>query len=573
MLFLPVCVVAFSLVKLAVGQTVTVNGYEWDLAVYDMSCDSACAFHSLVCNADAMNALDDTTVYDVYLALGGTIAIQLQGSLLLPRPHIGWNNVCSYNSAGTSTCDATSSDSERFCACEIAPDPTASPTADPITHQTYTSKSGFGFSALTPSGEVVTWGKVSKDDYPGAGVTTTEARVVAPSGIDSIVASRSAFAAVKTGGTGLVAWGVEAAYAGADAYTTYSSGTITSLVANDAAFAGVDSTGKVFAFGAGANGGNISRSAFLTDLTGGGIQQIAASAGAFAARRDDGKVFSWGSQFAGAGVGTPTNSALTWITSLTASRTAFAAIKTGGGVVTFGDKYGGGDSSAVAGALVSGVIAVTAAPSAFIAYKSDSSVVVWGNSYYGADTTDVAAELTSGVETVAYTAAAFAALKAGGSVVTWGKHAYGGSTASMSVQPANVVQLASTKAAFAARQQDGSVVAWGDEAVGGGISALPAATQTKLASGVTTIASTHRAFAALRSTGEVVTWGSAYHGGDPGTTAAALLTSGVVSLCSNDVAFTAIKSDGTAVVWGHATSIPFSGPLTSSASLLNAECA
>jgi len=86
MLFLPVCVVAFSLVKLAVGQTVTVNGYEWDLAVYDMSCDSACAFHSLVCNADAMNALDDTTVYDVYLALGGTICHSTPGESVATAP-------------------------------------------------------------------------------------------------------------------------------------------------------------------------------------------------------------------------------------------------------------------------------------------------------------------------------------------------------------------------------------------------------------------------------------------------------------------------------------------------------
>mmetsp|Transcript_13739 Transcript_13739/g.22900 ORF Transcript_13739/g.22900 Transcript_13739/m.22900 type:complete len:795 (+) Transcript_13739:126-2510(+) len=503
-----------------------------------------------------------------------------------------WNSVAFSGAADLliATVPSANNVHRRVCTGAPVPDPTPSPTTAPSlspavsaaeqqSRFSYTIKSGFGFAALIPAtGAVVAWGKVSKDDYPAVDATSTEARVMVASGGVEIVASRTAFAVLKTGGLGVTAWGVEAAYIGAVAYeTTYNA--VSDLTANDGAFAAIGSGGGIITFGSAANGGNISDSTSssydnaVVQLLSSGVADITASAGAFAARKIDGSVYSWGNKFAGAGASTLSRPSLENVTKVVGARTAFAALTDAGGVVTFGDRYGGGDSSMVAAELSADVYNVVAAQSVFVAFKTDTSIVVWGNVYYGADTTAVAAQLTSGVEYVVYSGAALAALKADGSVVAWGKSDFGGDSTSVQVHLASgVVALSSTNRAFAALKNDGSVVVWGDANNGGYMSSAVAA---QLSSGVTAIYATKRAFAALKgATGEVVLWGSAYHGGDAGSAAvASLLTSGVVSICSNDVAFTAIKGDGSAVVWGHSSSIPFPGLLTNAPNFVNATCA
>jgi len=486
------------------------------------------------------------------------------------------------NNVFLSNCNIPSSPPTVAPTVGPSPDPTASPTRAFFAGETFQSKSGYGFSAITPAGEVVTWGKISKDDYPSIGVVSTEARTILSVGEgSSIVASRTAYAALKAGGAGLTAWGVKAAYTGASQFDTTASA-ITNLVANDAAFAGVlAATGTVIAFGAAAHGGNVTDPVASNGhalMLASGVADIAASAGAFAARREDGSVFSWGNKFAGAGASSLPSSRpdLVNVTEIVASRTAFAALTSTGSVVTFGDRYGGGDSSTVAFQLQANVTALIASQSVFVAFKLDNSIVVWGNPYYGADISSVAGELASGgIATVAHTAAAFAALKEDGSVITWGKSDFGGDSSAVAAQlNSQVWSLHSNHYAFAALKEDGSVVVWGDENSGGYIT--PASlVDSKLTANVTTIFSTKRAFAALKSDGELVLWGSAYHGGGTGNdvSVAAMLTSGVRTVCSNDAAFTAIKDDGSAVVWGHAASIPVPGLLTGAPSLIDATCA
>mmetsp|Transcript_4440 Transcript_4440/g.7299 ORF Transcript_4440/g.7299 Transcript_4440/m.7299 type:complete len:713 (+) Transcript_4440:181-2319(+) len=153
-----------------------------------------------------------------------------------------------------------------------------------LSSATYTMTSGFGFAVQSPAGAVVKWGKFDKTDYPAAGDWSTEATTVldASAADSGIVQGRTASVALKSTG-GLEAWGVPAAYVGAEAYAT--SPVFTSLVANEAAFAGLDSAGAVYTFGFDGAGGNISQSAYATELSS-NVSTIVASAAAFAALKN-----------------------------------------------------------------------------------------------------------------------------------------------------------------------------------------------------------------------------------------------------------------------------------------------
>mmetsp|Transcript_11673 Transcript_11673/g.19178 ORF Transcript_11673/g.19178 Transcript_11673/m.19178 type:complete len:413 (-) Transcript_11673:454-1692(-) len=396
---------------------------------------------------------------------------------------------------------------------------------------------------------------------PSTGDVSTQGRMVINSSAVEIVASRTAYAARTTNGS-IIAWGVAAAYAGADVYSAPAV-PIHTLVGNQGAFAGIDGNGGVVAFGGSGNGNNVTESGYLQQLSS-NVTSIVASAAAFAALKTDGSVYAWGNTYTAAGVSSESNPELMNVIQVAATRTAFAALLSSGKVVTWGSSYNGGDSSGVALALQSDVVYVLGLPGAFVAFKDNYRIVVWGHPDSGGDASSVSAQLSdTPIASIAYTSGAMIAVTRNGSVISWGKADRGGDVSAVQSQLANVTAVVGNKMAFAAISGDGGVVAWG-EAVSGG--AIPAALTGSLSQDVVSIRATNRAFAALKSTGEVVVWGVSFYGGSlEGSSGnlASHLSSGVTLLCSNEAAFTAIKAgEGRAVAWGHSSSIPFAGLVT-----------
>jgi alpha-tubulin suppressor-like RCC1 family protein len=461
--------------------------------------------------------------------------------------------------------------------------PTAVPSTQPTSHPTspgqlsldtlssyptFRPRNGFAFAVVNTAGRAYTWG----EGQYGGDFAAVQGSLL--SDVISVVPTRYAFAALKSNGS-VVPWGAQMNSASLTAYASIPYA-VDTLVANDAAFAGIDAdTGRVVALGSKHHGGNVLDNRYCNGYSAqlsAGVRSITASAGAFAALKVDGTLYVWGNKFSGADVAQSFLATLSGAKAVVATTGAFAVLLRDYRVTAWGDKMVGGDSSAVANQL-DDVLHVTASRSCFVAYKRDSGVVVWGYGKYGGDTSSVAAQLLSQVIYVAHTFTAMAAVKADGTVVTWGTEGNGGDSSALSGAGGltDVVRVYGNARAFAALTAPGRVVAWGRAAYGGSI---PADKVSALSSGVVSIYRTDRAFAALKDDGSLVVWGQAGHGGSPGATVEALLTTGVHTVCANDVAFSAIKSDGRVVAWGHEVSVPIVGVQFASTGLqLPVKCA
>jgi alpha-tubulin suppressor-like RCC1 family protein len=458
--------------------------------------------------------------------------------------------------------------------------PTAQPSTQPSTQPsinpdalqsilaspTYKVRNGFAFAAVGADGKAQAWGEAAY----GGDASAVQSQL--QSGVAAIVPSRFAFAAIKADGS-VTLWGVNITVSGLDRYRSLSYA-VTGLVANDAAFAGVDATtGRVIAVGSKHHGGNVLDDAYCNGYSAqlsSGVRTIAASAGAFAAIKMDSTLLCWGNKHAGADVASAVLSTLVGVKIVVATVSAFAVLLADNTVVNWGNRWTGGDSSVVASQLTE-VQNLTASRSCFVAFKKSSGVVVWGYGEHGGDTSAVATALSSHVIQVTHTFTAMAALKADGTVVAWGEADAGGDASAAQANLLDIARVYGNSKAFAALTSAGGVVAWGLDLFGGSI---PSEKVTALSSGVVTIANTDRAFAALKNDGSVVVWGQSGHGGEPGAAVEALLASGVHTICANDVAFSAIMTDGSVVAWGHSVSVPTAGvQFTSSSLAAGAQCA
>jgi hypothetical protein len=435
-------------------------------------------------------------------------------------------------------------------------------------YPTYRPRNGFAFAAVDTAGRAYAWG----EGQHGGDSSAVQGSLL--SDVMSVIPARFAFAALKSNGS-VVPWGAQMNSESLAAYASIPY-TVATLIANEAAFAGIDAaTGRVVAFGSKHHGGNVLDNRYCSGSSAqlsAGVRNITASTGAFVALKVDGTLHAWGNRFSGADVAQSFLATLSGAKAVVATTGAFAVLLGDYRVTAWGDKMVGGDSSAVANQLHD-VVHVTASRLCFVAYKQDSGVVVWGYGKYGGDTSSVAAQLASQVIYVTHTFTAMAAVKADGSVVTWGTEGNGGDSSAVSGLGGltDVVRVYGNAGAFAALTATGRVVAWGRAANGGSI---PGNKMSALSANVTAIYHTDRAFAALKDDGSLVVWGQAGNGGSPGATVGALLTSGVHTVCANDVAFSAIKMDGSVVAWGHDVSVPVDGvQFTSAALQLPVKCA
>jgi len=243
----------------------------------------------------------------------------------------------------------------------------------------FTVQNGFAFAVPTIAGDLFTLGEAPYGGLMPGDVTfnTFDAPV------SYIVASRFAFLAVLDDQT-YMAWGVAAALTGA------APGFVSDVVANEAAFAGINvTTGGVFAIGSRHNGGNVLDNArcngFAQQLSS-DVRSVVPSACSFTAIKTDDTVYTWGNPHCGGGISSETRTDLVNVQKVFATREAFAAILTGGVVKTWGGQHAGGDSSSAAAALGGAtVVDIFAGKSVFLALTSTGGLIAWGHGPYGGD--------------------------------------------------------------------------------------------------------------------------------------------------------------------------------------------
>jgi alpha-tubulin suppressor-like RCC1 family protein len=191
-------------------------------------------------------------------------------------------------------------------------------------------RNGFAFAAVGSDGHARTWGEAAY----GGDSSTVVARL--QSNVSLIAAGRFAFAAVTANGS-VAAWGVESARTG---FTEggAASASLASLVANEAAFAGIDAVmGAVIAFGSKYHGGNVLDDAYCNGYSAelsAGVRSITALAGAFVAIKVDGSVLAWGNRHSGADVAANVLASLSGAQLVVATRAAFAVLLSTGRVAS-----------------------------------------------------------------------------------------------------------------------------------------------------------------------------------------------------------------------------------------------
>ena len=349
------------------------------------------------------------------------------------------------------------------------------------------------FAALKEDGSVVTWGSavhggnlsVMKFYYrvPGWEAFPLHSTLY-NSGVRKVVATGSAFAAIKVDGT-IFTWGNETK--GGDGVMGYGTawsydirpilrqGGFVDLYSNDHAFAAIkeetvnaQKVRYVVAWGYIDNGGK-APSAELTR----GVNKIYSNGKAFAALMENGSVVAWGSRGNGGVLGSAAEELQSGVINIFSNNFTFVALKNNGSLVSWGELYDGGRDHLAAfpaSSLESGVVKVVSNNYGFVALKDNGSVVAWGDRRGGGDLSGMGDTLDGGVVDLASTEDTFAAHKSDGSVVVWGS-SYGAlphSIIDTTCLSSGVVWLAaSTSKAYVAVKDDGTLVTWGDPLAGG----------------------------------------------------------------------------------------------------------
>jgi hypothetical protein len=290
---------------------------------------------------------------------------------------------------------------------------------------------------------------------------------------------------------------------------------LASVFSNSMAFAGIQASGNVVAWGSEEGASVPADIAGRTD-----IARVIGGGKAFAAITKGRKLVAWGLAGSG-GLVPPTIAAYSDVVDVIGNYYAFAALRSTGQVVAWGDERDGGMVPGSIAALTNVATLGASTARCFSLITKEGSVKAWGDSTYGGDVPGVIASLTNVVEVTA-TWRAFAARCADGSVVAWGEAANGGSVPQSISQLRDIVQVVGNAFAFAALRRTGEVVAWGNSTVGADLTSV--ATQL---TDVRAIYANSQSFAALTADSRVVTWGQPLGGGD--SSAVSGLLNGYVS--------------------------------------------
>jgi hypothetical protein len=277
---------------------------------------------------------------------------------------------------------------------------------------------------------------------------------------------------------------------------------LASVFSNSMAFAGIQASGNVVAWGSEEGASVPADIAGRTD-----IARVIGGGKAFAAITKGGKLVAWGLAGSG-GLVPPTIAAYSDVVDVIGNYYAFAALRSTGQVVAWGDERDGGKVSDDIAALTNVATLGASTARCFSLITRDGRVKAWGDLGYGGTVPAEIASLTDIVEVTA-TWRAFAARRADGSVVAWGEAENGGSVPQTISELRDIVQVVGNAFAFAALRRTGEVVAWGNTTVGADLTSV--ATQL---TDVRAIYANSQSFAALTADSNVVTWGQPLGGGD-----------------------------------------------------------
>lgn len=389
----------------------------------------------------------------------------------------------------------------------------------------------------------------------------------------NVVGTEFAFATIDTSGR-VWAWGaINNGGAGPDSKTAgtpvnLSGVRITDLYSTRAAFAAKDSSGNMWVWGNSSYGGSsVAQTAYKLPITA-PVAQIIGNMQSFAALDTSGKVWNWTFSILTTSSNNINMSGET-ITKLYASALGFAALSTTNKVWTWGNIDGGSPMSDITSAFIptnlpSTIVNVIPAAYAFAALTSDNRVWAWGSTVYGGlgGATNTAGQLAEpNIAKVYPTNFSFSAITLSGEVKTttvWGDTFQGGALVSanppLSLPLTNVTEIAGTNAAFTTINSTGGLAVWGSS-LAGGLSLTPnrAIEPYGLSSGIQQLYGYLTNFAVLDASSYVRTWGTPATGGLNGSIPLDISTIPISKIYGNTNSFAVIDTSGRAWAWGDTT--------------------
>lgn len=214
-------------------------------------------------------------------------------------------------------------------------------------------------------GNVITWG----DPISGGNSDSVASQI--SSGVAKVVGSKHAFVAIKSSGT-IVLWGAMTQPPNVLPPPTLTN--VSTVTANDYAFAAMLHNGSVVPFGNPYAGGDLYLTTaairqYLTEH----VKSVFANSAAFVAVRSDGTMATWGKTICGGGITSANTPSIMNIKRVHGNKLAFAAVDDVQTLMAWGNPAYGGNV-----VTVPRVEALVATTEGFAALAHDRSLTVWG---------------------------------------------------------------------------------------------------------------------------------------------------------------------------------------------------
>jgi alpha-tubulin suppressor-like RCC1 family protein len=390
----------------------------------------------------------------------------------------------------------------------------------------------------------------------------------------NVVGTEFAFATIDISGR-VWAWGATTnGGAGIDAKTADTPGNLLGIIVKElystrAAFAAKDSSGNMWVWGNSSYGGSGSITAQKLNISA-PVTQIIGNLQSFAALDTSGKVWNWNNSILTTSSNNSNGMSGEVITKLYACANGFAALSTTNKVWTWGNIDGdspvdGVNLAYIPTNLPSTIIDVTPGAYAFAALESNNNVWAWGDISYGGlgSSTPVAGQLAeTNILKIYANGFSFAAVKTNGDVNTttvWGDITQGGALAStQSPLPplplTNISSISSTNGAFTAINSSGLLAAWGSPFAGSASGFTNrAVVPYNIPSGVQKVYGYLTTFAVLDASGYVRSWGNPTLGGTNGSVPIDISKNPISQIYGNTNSFAVIDTSGRAWAWGDTT--------------------
>lgn len=345
------------------------------------------------------------------------------------------------------------------------------------------------------------------------------------------------------------------------------------IVGTQFAFATIDISGRVWAWGDTNNGGagtNSHTAGTPVGLENIKIVELYSTIAAFAARDSSGNMWIWGnSTYGGSSVAKTAEKLITTapITTIIGNSLSFAALDVSGKVwnVNFGAlTTSSNNTNGMSGETI---IKLYSCSRGFAALSSTGNVWIWGDIDGSSGISNVLSaymptNLPNTIINIIPAFYAFAALTSDNRVWAWGNTQYGGRGSSTSdagqLPETNIKDVYATGFSFAAIKMNEDIsksTVWGDGFQGGAMTAVNPPVQPLPLTNIKYVTSTVGAFATLDISGRVVTWGDAQSGSLLGTSYVAStsfnVSGGIKQIFGNNSTYAVIDASNYVRSWGN----------------------